>query len=141
MPDENLPDPGWTWPEHYPNACPPESAERTNKTVFRVIYENPPTDHSFLPYKIEHPDRTFEGYRDCDASGLSILADKEEAIGLCRLIPAAKGVAKGHLTPESGMIKETPNRRRRSHCTWWVPVEVDAKEGFAVDFLLRGDSE
>lgn len=113
-----------TWPEHYPEACPPESARDPDLLVYRVL-RRPAKPEDFLSYYDMDPTRSW-GHKLCEACGLSVYSDYDECRDLQGRIPRLRDrvVASARLLPDQGKIKDTPNRNGRSHKTWWVPTEV-----------------
>lgn len=70
------------------------------------------------------------------AKGLSIFSQYEGALETQKRIPRFRksAIASNELTASHGILKPTPSTRsHHSHCTWWVPVGVDASIDFTVE--------
>jgi hypothetical protein len=122
----------FSWPSYYPAGCPPESAAQPGGVMYRVVSTDPPDEKDFKPYKLLFPQRRFTD--ECQACGLSVFGDMEDALRLRRRVGAFQDwlIARGSLGNGDGEILPTPTREAASHNTWWVPVEVAAGEKFQV---------
>lgn len=110
-----------TWPDHFPENCPPIDASRVEGQYFRLVTADPPVEWDVMSHKERDPGKNW-GSGQCRACGLSIYGDEEEARKTRRRIPALRGtkVAIANVTPASGVVAPTPTRTAKSHCTWWV---------------------
>ena len=122
----------FSWPDYFPDDCPPQDSEPASGEVYRLVKSNPPTEDDFEDYVNLYPERDFRE-RECRACGLSVFRDVEDASNLRDRVPAMRGhlVARGKLNSELGRMKHTPGRRQ-SHFTWWVPVGVECHRFFSV---------
>ena len=122
------------WPDYFPDDCPPQDAQPATGDVYRLVKQNPPESKDFIPLREKKTSEDF-GERECQACGLSVLGNAEDAL---RMRKRARGmekrlIAKGTLNPFLGKIKHTPSSRYgRSHRTWWVPTEVEPWSVFRV---------
>jgi len=123
------------WPAHFPSACPPADAVNASGRVYRLVALDPPTPDDFVSLFLERPDLDWGGSL-CQACGLSVYLDSEEARTIGRRIPALRTrmLAAGELDETLGKLRSTPSRRTGavSHTTWWVPDDVDPSGRFAV---------
>ena len=66
------------WPDYYPENCPPEEAEPTSGTVYRLVQRAPAQSEDFIPLYIDKPEN-FESksIREvCQGCGVSVCKDK-----------------------------------------------------------------
>ena len=79
----------------------------------------------FIPGIEKHPSVYKRRPKDqiCQAHGFSVFKDIEDALKVKEEYNSLRGTepAVGELTPECGVIKNTPSRKLRSHHTWWPP--------------------
>jgi hypothetical protein len=127
------------WPEHFPESCPPSDAESAAGEFYRIVDEDPPDGEDFIGnLRLQQLGLRFKNKKrpwsdDCEAAGLSVLADRDdvmnlrEATGPMRL----KAIAYGDITGD-GVMKHTPSASYKSHHTWWIPMGVEAHEYFRV---------
>ena len=122
------------WPDYFPDDCPPQDAQPATSEVYRLVKRNPPESEAFIPLREKKPNKDF-GEKECQACGLSVLRNTEDALRMRRRAPGMKKrlVAKGTLSPCFGKIKNTPSSRYgRLHHTWWVSTEVQPWSVFRV---------
>lgn len=87
---------------------------------------------------VDRPSAHFLPDEMCGASALSLYKDVSDVHLAQRLIPGFKNkkVAVGDLTPEMGVIKNTPTEFNgtpfKSHHDWWVPTDYTDVPPFAV---------
>ncbi|HEV3255254.1 MAG TPA: hypothetical protein VG013_00105 [Gemmataceae bacterium] len=115
-----------TFPEDWPDRCPPDDAEDANGEVFRVAKANPPTADDFKSYYelgVKRGDLVLR----CGVSVFRLVLDAEHASRKFRNM--GKVIAKAVLRAEHGKTKQTG---RPTHTTWWPYVEVDRRSLFAV---------
>lgn len=121
------------WPAFYPDDCPYSHSTVVSGVVYRLVT---PTlkGTDFQSHRERFPDKVFQ-VPECEACGLSVVLDREEIISMQRTIPLFKKkvIAWAELSGEHGRIAPTPKPFAESHCTWWVPLEVDASQLFAVE--------
>jgi len=126
---------GLTWPDYFPDDCPPGDAQVADGEVYRLVSQNPPLNTDFRPRVIEQTNGEYSSNL-CKACGLSVFRDLSDIEETRRYSGALKNkiVAKGTLIPEAGVLKTTPNARRggKTHSTWWVPDEFDPTHLFQV---------
>jgi hypothetical protein len=126
----------YEWPNSYPPACPPGDAVDAEGEFFRIVDAEPPVESDFW----NHHERAAEGmitrrtWSDgCEAAGLSVLQDLEEAKNLREAVGPmrSKKIAHGSLSG-SGVMKASPRSKSQSHHTWWRPVGDQAWISFTV---------
>ena len=115
-----------TYREPLPEGCPPDDAEEitTPRIVYRLVRSNPPTDDDFRSQRAENPHRISRRVTECQARGVSVRADLDEAIELMSL-PRMQGrlLCQVQLDDGAGHIMQTgewPN-----HSTWWPLADFD----------------
>lgn len=122
------------WPDYFPADCPSQDARPATGEVYRLVKKNPPESEDFIPLREKKPTAGF-GEKECQACGLSVLRDVEDALQMRKRARgmAKRLVAKGRLSPCFGKIKHTPSSRDgSSHHRWWVPTEVQPWRVFRV---------
>ena len=124
------------WPAHFPDDCPPDDAKPATGAAYRLTH-NPFESRDFWTKREEHPEKRFpDPIRECQANGLSIFRNVEDAKKLRRRVAYFRNnknaIAVGHLSPELGVTKSTGPDHRSSHCSWWVPVGVDRAQPFTI---------
>lgn len=109
-----------------PAGCPPDAAEgiAAPRAVFRLVRTDPPTPDDFLSQRQERPDRIFSGAIECQVRGLSVFADKQDAVAKAQKLPNLKNrkICRVTLTVGAGRIQPT---FQPSHQTWWPLAEFD----------------
>ena len=112
------------WPEHYPTDCPTASAEAVNRSFYRLVNSNPPSDGDLRSNWQKFPAKQW-GNSLCKACGLSIFSTKEDALKTRQRIPAFRDslLAIASVTPSSGVVLHTPSRQASSHHTWWLDAD------------------
>ncbi|MET9203350.1 hypothetical protein [Gordonia sp. NPDC003585] len=126
------------WPEHFPDSCPPADASPAEGFFYRIVDAAPPQDDDFLSnLRLFQLGKRFKRGKnwtdDCQAAGLSVLADRDEAINLrdsCGPM-RRKAIAHGDTTG-IGLMKHTPGRAGASHHTWWLPEGEKPASDFEV---------
>jgi hypothetical protein len=111
--------------EKFPPNCPPRQANEASGEVYRLVDSDPPVDKDFLSLYELYPNKRGEDPdTECQRSGLSVHTEKSSASKLIKRIPKFKNkkIAVGQLTPDLGLILNTPSRKNDSHHTWWVPA-------------------
>ncbi len=110
---------------HLPSDCPPVSTENTSGEVYRFIdmTHSTPLPEDFLSWRELNPDKPCPtGVQECQACGISVFRSIDDVHRAHRRIPALKGKkpALGNLTPDLGLIQNTPSNTGKSHHTWWL---------------------
>jgi len=120
--------------EPLPASCPPEGAEEITapRQVFRLVRTNPPSIDDFKSQQAENPDRIFSGVTECQARGLSVFADRQDAVGKALKLPSLRGrlVCRVALGAGAGRIQQTG---QPSHHTWWPLAAFDITSNCEVD--------
>lgn len=118
--------------DHLPLNCPPEDASSLEIEVYCLVGSDPPTIEDFLSLREKKPNEVFKFDHDlvkvCESCSLSVFTDIE-GIVLARKISRTlrnKKLAVGHLSKDSGKIKNTPSQRTGdTHHTWWLNKDID----------------
>lgn len=120
----------YSWPDHFPEACPPESSEEINGRIYRFVAGVTPAKDDFVSSQLQNPRKAF-GRKACQACGLSVYRDWSCCIHYQKAIPALrkKRIAFGDLKPEHGVIMQTPSKMAGDHHTWWLPNSMPEPEG------------
>ena len=113
-----------TFPNDWPEGCPPERAQPPAHTFHRIVKANPPDAESFLSYReMDKPDRG----QACSAAGLSVFMDKADAQHYSAKFPSiGELIATGHLNETHGLWAPEPRKviGGGSHSSWWVYEDI-----------------
>ncbi len=125
------------WTDEFPACCPPPDAQTPHGVVIRLVEADPPRASDFVALAKVRPNAQMgnnELY--CQAQGLSVFRDAEDAAKMQRQVPALKKhlLAEADIGGEPGLIKPTPSRNdpKSSHHTWWVPSSYSPAMHFYV---------
>jgi hypothetical protein len=107
-----------SFPTHFPENCPPDTAKPANGEVFRYIDKEIPQECDFQSYFVLG--KPFRQEHKCEACGCSVYVSEKAARARAAKAPflRRKKLAKGRLSPEWGVMAETWGT---GHHTWWVP--------------------
>lgn len=121
----------YVWPSHYPQSCPPATAEPANGPIYRFMNKSVPTAKDFRPYYDADPAKSW-GELSCQARGLSVYPDLNACREAASKVPglAKKKLAVGMMLKSYGVIAETPSRNTSRHLTWWVAPGCPEPETF-----------
>ena len=113
-----------TWPDFYPENCPPAEAEPASGTVYRLVKHDPARAEDFKSVFEENPRGAIKK-KTVKIYGLSVHRDLSDSERLKKRSKKFKNrqIAKGSFNPTLGMIQHTLSIEE-SHHTWWVPVEA-----------------
>lgn len=120
----------YTWPEDFPEGCPPEQASRVNGTYYRIVKNDPPESGDFVSnYHLNQKRAEREISRgrrtQCETMGLSVYTESVDAIQCAQQFPKlGSKIAHLFLTPASGTALKTGSGWD-SHNTWWKPQGFD----------------
>ena len=109
-----------TYREPLPGDCPPDEAEEINapRLVYRLVWNNPPTDDDFRSQRAEHPEQVFRNITECQARGVSVRTDLDSAMGLMTLRSMrGRMLCEARLDHGAGRIMQTG--KDPNHSTWW----------------------
>lgn len=113
-----------TYREPLPEDCPPEESEDITVPliVFRLVWNNPPTDDDFKSQRAEKPTQNF-GVPECRARGVSVFKERTaaEKMSKARNLNGTL-ICQVELDKGAGRIQRTGSR---SHYTWWPLAEFD----------------
>ena len=117
-----------------PAGCPPDAAEEITapRAVFRLVRTDPPTPNDFLSQRQENPDKVFAGISECVVCGLSVFADKQDAVAKALKLQHLKNrkICRVTLATGAGRIQPT---FQPSHHTWWPLAAFDILRHCEVD--------
>jgi hypothetical protein len=116
-----------SWPDFYPQGCPYNDSAPAEGDVFRVlVFASEPGPEDFKSYRELHPNRRFH-VPECEACGLSVYRELADVESMMRRVPRLRDrpVVRGRLNARHGLIASTPKQKEPSHCTWWIPCEVE----------------
>lgn len=118
----------FSFPDCWPENCPPTDAEDAFSEVYRVCSANPPMPKDFK----SHAELGKQmGGDECMRYGLSVFRKEADAWHLTKIFPKlGRWVFIGRLSPDKGKIKATPARHHPSHTTWWPYASVARAELF-----------
>lgn len=108
--------------DEMPEKCPPEDAAAAELRAYHFCRAVPPAADDFMPLIKRGPSRPFkDAAEQCQACGVSIYANREDAIALADAIPLFRKrlLAVVIITPDDGVVKHTPTTDRASHHTFW----------------------
>ena len=113
-----------TWPDFYPENCPPAEAEPASGTVYRLVKHDPARAEDFKSVFEENPRGAIKK-KTVKIYGLTVHGDSQDSERLKNRARKFKNrqIAEGSLNPTLGMIRHTASIEE-SHHTWWVPVEA-----------------
>jgi len=118
-----------TFPEGWPNNCPPADAVDASGVVFRIVNNEPPMAADFVSH--------FESGKllkapDCLRRGLSVFRELGDAVHQRRLFPRlGRLIARGTLLAEHGKTRLTTGKQP-THTTWWSYKDVDRASPFSI---------
>jgi hypothetical protein len=109
-----------TFPNDWPEGCPPKHAQPPAHDFHRIVKADPPDAESFLSYReMGKPDRG----QPCSAAGLSVFTEKADAQHYQAKFPfIGELIATGSVNATHGLW--APEARKvpggSSHSSWWV---------------------
>ncbi|MCH9647784.1 MAG: hypothetical protein K0U98_06065 [Deltaproteobacteria bacterium] len=123
--------PALTWPNSYPDLCPPAEATPADGTVLRLVRNDPPRPDDFRAWSVENG-RVAKS-KPCQSCAVSVFEQIDDVRKMQRRVPSqrVKPVAAAELKPEMGVTKLTP-KRYQSHRSWWIPDGLDPSPDFQV---------
>lgn len=133
-----------TYPEFFPENCPPIDAEETNGTFYRLIKEKIKKELNEKHFKSPRENQLKRiwppSYCECELCAISLIKDpneihKQKSILKSKIAAYSSRkifVAKGNLLSKDGVIKNTPNKEEKifSHHDWWKNKEVESWQKF-----------
>ena len=121
-----------SWPDHFPENCPPDSAVPVTGIVYRFV-DNLEEIDFFSFYDL---DPTKNWGNACKARGLSVFRSQEVTESMAAILPSLrrKQLAKAELTAGDGVIGHTPSRNTAEHYTFWPLL---SKENLVLKFQLH----
>lgn len=109
-----------------PAGCPPDAAEEITapRAVFRLMRTDPPTPEDFHSQRQENPNKAFPNISECVVCGLSVFADKRDAVNRALRLQHFKNrkICRVTLADGAGRIQPT---FQPSHHTWWPLAAFD----------------
>lgn len=121
------------FPADFPPFCPPEEATAVERQVYRLVTHDPPFREDFISTKQEQAHKVFRGQKLCQACGVSVYSDIDDAIKTRAFFQhlQSKKVAVGVTVPEYGKSLETPGYSD-THLTWWLYTDAQPQTAFQV---------
>lgn len=122
-----------SWPDFFPECCPPEDSDEAQGEIYRLVYGNKPIESSFICHKLLYPQKKFPNV--CMACGLSISKTQVDVITSRKRVPSLKHrkIVVAKLEDKIGNIKNTSTRQMKNHYTWWIPEDVECPWNHFVD--------
>jgi hypothetical protein len=123
------------WSSYFPKDCPPRNALDVSGVFYRIIKENIPQESDFYSWREKNENKNCPtSITECQACGLSVFTDRDDAEQTMRRIPRFKKsrLAMGSLEPGMGMIANTPSHTSKSHHTWWTSKDIESWTRFRV---------
>ncbi len=117
------------------NCPPPKAIGTSNQIMYRFVNSDPPTPSDFISLKKKNPGKQYPNSTlECQACGLSLYTKKQDAIEVKKKIPRLRKlkIARGTLSPNSGVIKHTPSHNSQCHYTWWMHINQQPWNYFQV---------
>jgi hypothetical protein len=118
-----------TFPEGWPNDCPPAEAIDASGMIFRIVNREPPAPEDFVSH--------FEAGKlpkapPCLRCGLSVFQELGDAIHQRRLLPKlGRLIARGEVFAQHGKIKLATGKQP-THTTWWAYRDVNRASLFSI---------
>ncbi|MEY4576728.1 MAG: hypothetical protein RL701_1431 [Pseudomonadota bacterium] len=110
---------GVSYPEDWPEGCPPAEAQPAQGTFYRILNHAAPTLEDFQSHHERGLAPNADRVKRC---GLSIYETQAQARHRQKLTPRlGQYLSAGSLTPESGVISASD---RSGHITWWPAKDV-----------------
>ena len=107
-----------TFPNDWPEGCPPDHAEVPARTFYRIVMTTPPTAENFRSFReMGKHDRG----QPCEAAALSVFTNPADARHYSNKFPyLGDRIAGGDLTDKHGLWAPSPRSGGNSHASWWV---------------------
>ena len=120
-----------TWPDYFPENCPPKEAVRRELIVYRLVSAHGPSAADFVS-GVLLPENTAARKTACRDFALSVYTDLKHAKRLLKSQRATRpmGIAVGTIRMESGVIEASPSNAFRSHHSWWLHEGIDPSSDF-----------
>jgi len=130
-----------TWPDYFPDGCPPQDAVAASGTAYRLCLKRAvggiARAKEFRPHKL-FPDPT-TGKAECHRCDVSLDDDLQNLLKLRQTVADKVGrhylkrvPAVGDLQPEWGAMKLTPSDDSPTHRSLWLYDGVNPHESFTV---------
>src|SRR5689334_8667524 len=125
---------GRTFPAGWPTGCPPSDAQEASGTVYRLLKTDQPTCGDFETWfekgqQPQYPNPTAL----CQACAVSVSSSIEDLRQrMARQPDVWKHIAVGVLDAGCGVMKPTPCKQDRFHCSWWCFEDVVRHGRFTV---------
>ena len=113
-----------TWPEYFPQGCPPGDAIPAEGLLFRFLRRREPAASDFDDHWTIYPQHRAAWHanreKHCSVCGLSVYRTLEAAKKKRDILPPLRKmhIASGTVTEPCGLIAPTP-RDQNDHYTWW----------------------
>lgn len=115
----------YSWPDHFPEQCPPAHAVDLSGPAFRFINRRQATEYDFTSHYERQPSGDWAG-QECKARGLSVLRTYDDCVIMREAVPALrkKRLAVANVTAQVGLVATTPSANCEGHATWWRSVPI-----------------
>lgn len=112
-------------------SCPPQDATPADNVIYRQSDQAAPNVDTFRSHA-ELGKRC--DVEDCRSWGCSVWPSLEAAVHARKLFPHFRQtfVLIGHVGPEDGVVKHTPNNRQPEHFTFWKAFNQEIFDKFMV---------
>lgn len=131
-----------SYPDFFPEGCPPEYAEQKKVHVYRLVSGERITIDDFKSLKELGRDARSQKHPFIEY-GVSVNVDYEELMKCWRSTPSlkkkCKNICEGNIYECSGAVAFTPSETtpQKHHHTWWIYKEIDPSNFFSIK---RGES-
>jgi len=122
-----------SWPDSFPEGCPPSEALPISGIFFRCVNSDPPNQDDFLS-AIEKNPRRRNPEDECKLYGVSMYTQIDDIKRLRNISPPFREmqIAQGQLGSEHGVMRNTKSKYGNSHYTMWFFKEIDVSSNFSV---------
>ncbi len=121
-----------SYPDFFPEGCPPETAEFIDMYLFRYTVNDPPLEADFLSaFQMGKFKRSIK-VQKYGLSMNSCIKDARNSIGLVPALWDYKYIAGGYASIEDGPIEYTPSEKISKHLTWYLYKNVNPYKKFCV---------
>lgn len=125
-----------TYPESFPEGCPPKESQECRLKVYRLTKGEIVTEQDFKSYKDLGINKVLKEYPFAEY-GLSVYTSYEELKKVCRSTPSLKkkfkNIASGTTYECTGVVQKTPLKNQETHYTWWVCKGINPSNFFCIE--------
>ncbi len=128
-----------TWPDHFPDGCPPAEAVPASGEFYRLVDHDPVEEVDFWSHR-ELSDAGLIGTQrwteemECRAVACSVFQDKDDAVSAQGMSGRMrkKRIAMGDVSGDGVLLATPSSRTGSSHHSWWRNVGDVAWRTFSV---------